>query len=142
LVSSVEAERRVKNQTHSALSDEEIKQKWPIEPVHFVATLLHPHFKKFGDDDLSQQMAVKYLTAMIEQRSLSSHDIDSSNFTFDSLTVNPSIFSPITNKSRKTFQHHPQLKSINGLNHHSHSVMKKFYNFGVGTRRCSPFYPQ
>ena len=67
---------------------EEIKQKWMLEPVHYVATLLHPHFKKFGDDDASQKLAVQYLCDMIDRRrSLPGYLNSANSFTVNSTTT-------------------------------------------------------
>ena len=69
--------------------------------MHFIATLLHPQFKKFGDNNLSQQFAINQLHAMIQQRAL--------------LPVHPSsTYSFITNTTTTT-RHYTPLGHMNRI---------------------------
>lgn len=46
----------------------EIEQKWELEPMHFVATLIHPHSKNFNNDTACQQTAVRFLHDILRER--------------------------------------------------------------------------
>ena len=55
-----------KSQTDHYLLEEQIKEKWALDPAYFMATFLQPKFKKFDDDNVPQQLAIDYVNDMIQ----------------------------------------------------------------------------